>query len=217
MNPELTRQIAERLAARQPHEDLTPPDSLTVALPVTTVTAQGPNANGVTLSGVSGNLATGSWLPISAHLQTSAPGILEKPVDTLEGGLPAGQVAVLSAATSESKSSFQHEAPHANLALTPSTMEPQADAITFSSPEEEDFDRAETAVSGSTEELDAEFWKSVGVDNPDDLTFDKLQIVAKKLQAFQQNLRRSQREFPMTMGQTVHVKHRTPKKRKRKK
>lgn len=67
------------------------------------------------------------------------------------------------------------------------------------------------------DEIDQEFWKSFNMKGPEDLTPDKFAEISKKLQEFGRSLKRIQRHSPTTMGVMVPVKHRTPKKRKRKK
>lgn len=211
MNPELTKQIAERLSALND-------DAVAVTNPGTAIQVTTPLEEGVvTINDCQfGGVIPGHMAMLSAMsgpksmFDASSPFQLRIKGDNLYGDrLVVGDESeaalhgVLKYATAMDLGPIHH-----NLPLDQSVTIPSAHLGAGSSMADEEI---------HPDEVDTEFWNSLGLKGPEDMTPDKLTEITKKLQDFQRGLRRMQRETPVTMGIAVRVKHRSPKKRKRKK
>lgn len=203
MNPELTRQIAERLsklnegavAVGHTHTEVTPTsvaDAGAVTLNCGQLSSGTISASTMVLSAMGGpksafSLGVGDPLVISDE----------------SGALATSRL--LSYATDLPLELVHHNVPREQMVTLPSV----SDVPTFAN---------ESVTVGQDDiDIDTEFWNSLGMKGPEDMTPVKLTEITKKLEEFQRGLKRMQRETPVTMGFAVHVKHRTPKKRRKKK
>jgi len=199
MNPELSKQIAERLSKL--HEGHSEPEP------------EGTVLNCITPE-------TGVRLA-SGHVVPAAEIVTMSPISARSAGTTSiGTVSYLSVPSSDGVTLHHNVKPtltHEGTTDPAEVMLGHGVGPSFmATPEEAGIDDVHQGDT-SPDELDHEFWKSLGVNGPEDMTPDKLTEISKKLQEFQRGLKRMQREHPLTMGITVHVKHRTPKKRKRRK
>ena len=213
MNPDLSRQIAERLSKLHDGQ-------VEVAQPATTIQmTSGTHDDLITLS------ANGhSGVELSSMYHGTIPG--EMQVLTANGGsktafdVTVGDQFMVSAPLSlDTQTSFAHAGLTTLAASQLAGQMPLPENAVTLRPVEEGDSITDAEVSdelAGADEVDTEFWKSLGMNGPEDMTPDKLAEISKKLQEFGRNLKRMQREIPTTMGVPVRIKHRSPKKRKRK-